>query len=65
MAECDAVDRAEEGQASLVKMEEELRDQDELKSKVKNILAELKAEDDRKLAIKAEKDRIEQERIDH
>lgn len=45
LSECDAVDRAEEGQASLVKMEEELRDQDELKSKVKNILAELEAED--------------------
>ena len=45
LAECDAVDRAEEGQASLVKMEAELHDQDALKSKVKNILAELKAED--------------------
>jgi len=45
LAECDAVDRAEEDQASLVKMEEELHDQNELKSKVKNILAELEAED--------------------
>jgi len=45
LVECDAVDRAEKDRSSLVKMEEELRDQDELKSKVKNILAELKAED--------------------
>jgi len=45
IAECDAVDEKEEDQASLIKMKDELKDQDVLKSKVKNILDELKAED--------------------
>ena len=45
LSACDAADRKEEGQASLVKMNEELNDQGVLKSKVENILNELKAED--------------------
>ena len=45
LSECDAADGKEDGQASLVKMKEELKDQDALKSKVKDILQELKAED--------------------
>ena len=45
LSACDAADRKEKDQASLVKMKEELKDQDALKSKVKNILSELKAED--------------------
>jgi len=45
LLECDVADRKEKDQASLVKMKEELKDQDALKSKVKNILSELKAED--------------------
>jgi len=45
LSECDAADRKEKDQASLVKMKEELKDQDALKSKVKNILSELKIED--------------------
>ena len=45
LSACDAADRKEKDQASLVKMKEELKDQDALKSKVKNILNELKAED--------------------
>lgn len=45
LAECEAADSDEKDQGSLVQMQEELRDQDNLKSKVKNILAELAAED--------------------
>ena len=45
LSECDVADRKENGQASLVKMKEELKDQGVLKSKVENILNELKAED--------------------
>ena len=45
LSECEAVDRKEKDQASLVKMKEELKDQDALKSKVKNILNELETED--------------------
>ncbi len=45
LSECDAADRKEKDQASLVKMKEELTNQDVLKSKVENILNELKAED--------------------
>ena len=45
LSACDAADRKEKDQASLVKMKEELKDQDALKSRVKNILGELKAED--------------------
>ena len=45
LAECDAADSEEKDHASLVQMQQEFRDQDVLKSKVKNIMAELKAED--------------------
>jgi transposase len=45
LSECDVADSKEEDYASLVKMKEELKDQDVLKSKVENILNELKAED--------------------
>ena len=45
LSECDATDKKEKDQASLVKMKKELKDQDVLKSKVKNILNELKVED--------------------
>ena len=45
LAECEAVDGTEEGRASLVAMHKELTDQDALKSKVKDILDELEAED--------------------
>ena len=45
LSACDAADRKEKDQASLVKMKEELKNQDALKSKVQNILSELKAED--------------------
>ncbi len=45
LSACDAADRKEKDRASLVKMKEELKDQDALKSKVQNILSELKAED--------------------
>lgn len=45
LSECESVDEKEKDQASLVKMKEELKDQDTLKSKVKNILREFKAED--------------------
>lgn len=41
LSECDAVDKREEGQSSLVKMEDELKDQKKLKSKVKEIIKEL------------------------
>jgi len=44
LSECEEVDQAEQGQASLVKMNEELQDQEILKAKVDNILAELNAE---------------------
>jgi transposase len=45
LLECDVADRKEDDHASLVKMKEELKDQGILKSKVKNILKELKSED--------------------
>lgn len=41
LSECDAVDKREEGQPSLVEMEEELKDKKELKSRVKKILEDL------------------------
>ena len=45
LSECEVVDEKEKDRPSLVKMKEELKDQDALKSKVKNILNELKSED--------------------
>ena len=45
LSECEAADENEKDQLSLVKMKEELKDQDAFKSKVNNILNELKAED--------------------
>ena len=45
LSECDAADRQEANQASLVKMKEELKDQKTLKSKVKRILNELQAQE--------------------
>ena len=45
LSKCEAVDRSEDGCASLVTMQEELKDQDALKSRVEDILNELKAED--------------------
>ena len=45
LSECEAADKNEARHPSLVKMKEELKDQDVLKSKVKNILKELEVED--------------------
>jgi len=45
LLECDIADKREEDHASLVKLKDELKGQDVLKSKVENILNELKAED--------------------
>ena len=42
-SECEAVDEKEKDQPSLIKMKEELKDQGTLRSKVKEILNELKA----------------------
>ena len=44
LSECDAVDKKEEGQSSLIEMEEELKDKKKLKSKVKKILEKLEEE---------------------
>ena len=44
LSECDAADEREDGQPSLVEMQEELKDKKELKSKVKKILEELEGE---------------------
>ena len=44
LSECDQVDEAEEGRASLVKLDEQLQDQDALKTRVRAILAELESE---------------------
>jgi transposase len=41
LKECDDVDQAEEAQPSRVKMDKELQNQDQLKSKIRNILQEL------------------------
>ena len=49
LSECDAADEQEEGQPSLVKMEERLKDAETLKTKVKDILQKLQAEDVRSL----------------
>jgi len=45
LSECEAVDEKEKNQPSLVKMREELKDQEVLKSRVKEILNELKTEE--------------------
>ncbi len=45
LLECEVVDEKEKDQPSLVKMKEELKDQDVLRSKVKKILNELKTEE--------------------
>ena len=55
LSECEAVDRKEKDRTSLVKMKDELKDQDALKSKVKNILNELETED-KKLTNTTDKD---------
>jgi transposase len=44
LSECDKVDDAEEGRTSLVKLSEQLQDQDALKTRVRNILAEIESE---------------------
>jgi transposase len=44
LTECDQVDQAEEGRVSLVKLDEQLQDQDALKTRVRDILAELESE---------------------
>ncbi len=44
LSECDVVDKKEEGQSSLIEMEEELKDKKKLKSKVKKILEKLEEE---------------------
>jgi transposase len=44
LSECDTADEAEEGQPSPVKMKEELKDAQTLKSKVQDILEKLKSE---------------------
>jgi transposase len=44
LEECERVDRREEGMGSLVKMEEELRDQKKLREKMAGIVGELKEE---------------------
>ena len=41
LSECDVVDKKEEGQSSLIEMEEELKDKKKLKSKVEKILKDL------------------------
>jgi len=45
LSECDAADQKEKGHPSLVKMKEELKNSEQLKSKVENILNEFKAEE--------------------
>lgn len=45
LSECDRIDTEEENKASLVKLEEELKDKEALKSKVYSILKELKTTD--------------------
>jgi transposase len=43
LTECEKVDQAEDGKASLVKMKEELQDHEALKARVNNILEEINA----------------------
>jgi len=45
LLECETADEKEKDQSSLVKMKEELKDQDALKSKVREILGEIQAEE--------------------
>jgi transposase len=45
LSECDAVDEVEDGQPSLVRLDEELKDAETLKKKVKAIMEELAAQD--------------------
>ncbi len=45
LSECEVVDEKEKDQPSLVKMKEELKDQEALKSRVREILCELKTEE--------------------
>lgn len=45
LSECESFDEQEKDQPSLVKMKEELRDQEALRSRVQDILNELKTED--------------------
>ena len=45
LSECEKVDQTEQGQSSLVKMKEELQDQEVLQAKVNDILAELNAKE--------------------
>jgi len=45
LSECESADEEEKDQASLVKMKEELKDQEALKSRIKKILNELKTEE--------------------
>ncbi len=45
LSECELVDEKEKAQPSLIKMNEELKNQETLKSKIKDILSELKSED--------------------
>lgn len=47
LSECEAIDEREEAQDSLVRMEEELKDTEVLKSKVEDIVKGLKEEDKR------------------
>ena len=45
LSECESVDEKEKGQPSLIKMKEEFKTQEALKSKVRKILGELKTEE--------------------
>jgi len=45
LSECESVDEQEKGQPSLIKMKEEFKTQEALKSKVRKILGELKTEE--------------------
>lgn len=49
LSECDAADEREAGRPSLVKMKEELKNSELLKSKVENILKELKNEENKSI----------------
>jgi len=49
LSECDTVDRREEGQSSLVEMEEELKDREKLKSKVEEIVKELEEKEEKSI----------------
>jgi transposase len=49
LAECDAVDEAEEAEPSYVKMREELKEKEVLKAKVESVLKELEASGKKKI----------------